>query len=243
MIPKVIHHTAPKDKKKWHPIWEECRESWIKNFPEFTFMFWSDEDLDNLIKESYPSYYQMYKNFPTQIIRVDFARLCILHRYGGIYCDMDFYCYKNFYDYLDEDLYVVESWEDWGERIQNSLMVSIKEHEFWVLCMKEIYDFYSNNLHLFPLDIYRRLDGKSRIELILRTAGPKIFNKSMDKYKGKGSILPKELFNPKLELQFNWVDNIEYDFKYKYSEVHEYYQELNSQENEIFTRHYLTGMW
>jgi mannosyltransferase OCH1-like enzyme len=239
MIPKIIHHTAPKDKDEWHSIWEECRESWIRNFPGFTFMFWSDEDLDNLINESYSNYYEMYKNFPAQIIRVDFARFCILHKYGGIYSDMDFYCYKNFYDFLDKDLYAVESWEDWGEKMQNSLMVSVEGHEFWILCMKEIYDFYSNNLHILTKDIYDKLEKGSRIELILRIAGPKLFDRTINNYKGKGHILPKELFNPKINLQFNWVA----DGVNKYKEVYDYYQDLNSKENQVFTRHYLTGAW
>lgn len=239
MIPKIIHHTAPEDKSKWSPIWNECRESWIRNFPGFNFMFWNDEDLDNLVKESYSQYYEMYSNFPEQIIRVDFARLCILHKYGGIYSDMDFYCYKNFYDFLDGDLYAVESWEDWEEKVQNSLMVSVKDHEFWTLCMKEIYDFYSSNLHIMSLEIYKKLDKDSRNELILRLAGPKLFNRSMNNYDGIGNILPKELFNPKIDLQFNWVST----GANKYKEVYDYYKDLNSKENTVFTRHYLTGMW
>jgi hypothetical protein len=118
-------------------------------------------------------------------------------------------------------------------------MASVNNHEFWVLCMKEVYDFYSNNLHILSNDVYDRLDKKSRIELILRIAGPKLFGRSMNNYKGRGSILPKEFFNPKIDLQFNWVS----EGTNKYKEVYDYYQDLNSQEKEVFTRHYLTGVW
>jgi hypothetical protein len=111
-IPKIIHHIAPKKKNKWHPVWVDCYDSWKVNFPEeeYEYILWNDsDDIDSFIKNEYPQYWKTYKNLPLHTQKIDFARIAIIHKYGGIYSDMDVYCYKNFYeDLVGKDCCLVE---------------------------------------------------------------------------------------------------------------------------------------
>ena len=135
MISQIIHQLAPTDTSKWHPLWSKCQQSWLKHFNNFEYKLWNNEDIDNLIQKQYPQYYQTYSEFPIHIMKIDFARLAILRLYGGIYADMDVFCYKNFYHELTEaDCYVVEN--PYGnDPIENSLMASRPNHDFWTQCM------------------------------------------------------------------------------------------------------------
>lgn len=216
MIPKIIHQTGP-DPDKWHPIWKECSETWKNTFPDFQYMYWTDDDLRNLIKEKYSEFLDLYDSFPYHIMRVDFARFCILHSYGGIYADLDIYCYKNFYDLLKRDLYILESWSDWKERVQNSLMVSSPNQEFWEKCM------YFSGIKFI-------LNQKNNYkEYILESCGPKLISKILD---SSVKFLPKERFNPIVENQFNRG----------YEKAIKDFNTLKDDKN-VFTRHYLTSTW
>ena len=216
MIPKIIHQTGP-DEQKWHPIWKECSESWKSIFPDFQYVYWTDDDLRNLVKEQYSEFIELYDGFPHHIMRVDFARFCILHSYGGIYTDLDVYCYKNFYDLLKRNLYIVESWDDWGEKVQNSLMISTPNQEFWEKCMFfSGVKFLSNHQNNFK-------------DYILESCGPKLISRILDP---SVKFLPKELFNPTVEYQFNQ----------KYEEAIKDFHDLKNSQN-VYTRHYLTSTW
>lgn len=139
MIPKIIHQIAPSNQDSWHPFWKKCQESWLSNFPDFEYKLWNDqEDIDNFIKQHYPKYYGLYRSFPVHVMRIDFVRLCILHHFGGIYADMDVFCYQNFYDELTEDFYLVENLTDefTTALYENPLMIAKKNLPFFEFCVE-----------------------------------------------------------------------------------------------------------
>ena len=133
MIPKIIHHTGPSNKDNWHPLWFKCRESWLKCFPNHEHRFWNDEDIDNLVYNNYPQYWEMYNSFPVHIMKIDFIRFCFMDKFGGIYADLDYYCYKNFEHVLVNDSYVVEN-PFGNDPIENSLMASVPNSFFFKQC-------------------------------------------------------------------------------------------------------------
>jgi mannosyltransferase OCH1-like enzyme len=224
MIPKIIHQTGP-DPEKWHPIWKECQESWRDKFPDFEYKFWTDEDIRQLVKENYSEFLDLYDSFTNHIMRVDFARFCILHSYGGIYADLDIYCYQHFYHLLKKDLYVLESWTEWGEKVQNSLMISSPGQKFWEKCM-----------HFTNFNYYLKNNYDNSSDCILNTCGPRLISNIVDK---SVKFLPKEIFNPKVDHQFNWGR----DDKIKYQNaINDYYYHRENEKN-VITRHYLTGKW
>lgn len=134
MIPRIIHQTAPDNKSNWHPLWHPCQQSWLTNFADAEYKMWSDSDIDQLIEQHYPQYWSNYCKFPVHIMRIDFVRFAIMHHVGGIYADMDYYCYSNFYNELTNSVYLVEN--PYGnDPIENSLMCSEPGHPFWIQCM------------------------------------------------------------------------------------------------------------
>lgn len=141
MIPKIIHQTGPTDKLKWHPLWHKCQQSWLDCFSGFEYKFWNDEEIDNLIKECYPQYYKMYSEFPIHIMKIDFARFCILHKFGGIYADLDVFCYYNFYEDLQNGAHLIEN-PLGNDAFENSLMCSRPNELFFLQCIEKSFERY-----------------------------------------------------------------------------------------------------
>jgi mannosyltransferase OCH1-like enzyme len=173
-IPKIIHQTAPSDETKWNPIWKPCQESWKRNFPNWEYRLWNDEDLDIFIKTKYSWFYPTFSGYSKNINRIDAARYFILYEYGGIYSDMDFECLKNFeHLLLDGCVNIAESPHYPGEKYQNALMVSTKHHPFWK-------------------SIWKYLDKHKTHENVLVSTGPH----AIISHEGMFHPLPREKFAP-----------------------------------------------
>jgi hypothetical protein len=155
MIPKIIHHCGPSDRSKWDPIWHPCYNSWLEHFPEgeYKHIYWSNEETIDVVHTYYPEFKQTFDSFPMDVLRWDFSRYCIMHKYGGIYADLDIYCYKNFYEKVDGfDIILVES-IDHSSNVENSLMASKPSMDFYYECLKTSERTYLNNKHLNPEEI------------------------------------------------------------------------------------------
>lgn len=214
-VPKIIHHIAPLDKERWHPIWDYCYPTWKERFSNFEHRLWNDHtDIDTLVRNFYPDYWQLYQDLPTHINRIDFARFCILHKYGGIYADMDVYCYKNFYDEINAELQIVEA--PYGvEFLENALMVSIPNHQFWIDCMdlskKQFYEVVSKKN--IDLQFFNNIATQ---HILTTLSGPNLVCRTWRKWVNRGvKTLPGILYNN---------HGMSYHPEYR-------------------TRHMLTGMW
>jgi hypothetical protein len=202
MIPKIIHQTGPTDLTKWHPLWFKCQESWKKNFLDFEYRFWNDEEIDELIEEHFPQYWKMYNEFPIHILKIDFVRLCFMYQYGGIYADLDYYCYSNFYDELKNEVYLVEN-PFGNDPIENSLMCSVPKHDFWIECMeltKERYEYVKrkfperiDNLKIISCDEHHGL--KLRPQIVFLLTGTNHLSSAFRMTRQKVSTLPGKWFN------------------------------------------------
>ena len=56
---------------------------------DWTFLWWTDDDLEWLLRTHYPQYAASYARMPHTIMKVDTARYFILHLHGGVYADVD----------------------------------------------------------------------------------------------------------------------------------------------------------
>jgi len=180
-IPKIIHQTAPKNKRKWHPIWNKCQKTWLKFFPipEYKHIMWHDKDLDSFVKNEFPFFYNnTYKNYDKNIKKIDSARYLILYKYGGIYADMDYMCFKNFYNILPKNkISISESPYKENEEIQNALMISPPNNLFW-------------------LDVIKLAEKRKHSNNILYSTGPRLLSDVYLQKKEKVNVLPSLLFNP-----------------------------------------------
>jgi len=96
---KIIHQIwynfkNPDEEQPIPDKYKKLRESWKINNPEWTHILWHDKMGDWLVYKHYPNFWETYSNYKYPIQRVDAIRLCILHRYGGIYADTDTECFK-----------------------------------------------------------------------------------------------------------------------------------------------------
>jgi inositol phosphorylceramide mannosyltransferase catalytic subunit len=192
-IPKIIHQTAPTDKSKWPAIWRKCQQSWRTYFPapEYEYRMWTDEDIDNLVKTDYPHFYPIYAGYDKNIKRIDIVRYFILYKYGGIYADMDYMCFRNFYDLLPQDkVSISESPFKNNENLQNALMMSPAGHPFWLKVIQNAKDRATK----------RPKDGKNDV---LYQTGPVLISDTYAENKEMVNVLPIPQWNPPKEVQDN----------------------------------------
>ena len=182
-IPKIIHQTAPADESKWPLTWHKCQDSWKRHFPEpeYRHIMWHDEDLDLFVKKNYGWFYPIYINYDKKIKRIDIARYMILHKYGGIYADMDYYCNKNFYNQLENNkINIVESPYKYNEHLQNSLMASIPQNKLWI-------------------EILRKAISRKNIPHPNTSTGPRLLSSVYLTNRDKIHVLDYNYYNPKLK--------------------------------------------
>lgn len=170
------------------------RDSWFIKNPTWYHIEWNKLMCVSLVQTFYPEHNDMFKNYKYEIQRCDAIRYLILHRYGGIYADMDYYCNRPFDDALQEypnDIYFVQtpngsSFVSEEDNVSNSLMYSVPNHPFWKQAMIELEKnqtgpyFYTKHL------------------TVMFTTGPGILNRiyTQYKYQYKLKSLPWRLFHP-----------------------------------------------
>ena len=140
VIPKIIHQTwkTTSVPEHWRQSFDNCQKLVAQEGWEYKL--WTDDDNRNLIKSFYPWFLTQYDTYEKNIHRADVVRYFILHRYGGIYMDLDiapktngmftaFYeLYKNYAIGLggNKDGNAV------GDQIYtNAFMMSSPRHAFW----------------------------------------------------------------------------------------------------------------
>lgn len=121
-IPKIFHQIWLGQDELPEEFWY-YRNTWIKHHPDWEFWFWRDNNLKPLI-------YQEIFDQSTEIVqKANILRIEVLNRYGGIYVDTDFECYRNI-EPLIEDLEIFGCGEREGI-IGNAFIGGIPEHQTW----------------------------------------------------------------------------------------------------------------
>lgn len=186
-IPKIIHQTAPRDRSKWPAKWNKCYKTVQEVFPkpEYQHVLWTDEDNEAFVKEHYPQYYDLYINYPYKINRIDIIRCMILHKYGGIYLDMDYYVEKNFYDTLIPGrIHLLASIFPWNEIYQNSLMASPPGEQFWLDCVDLSLKGFMDRIH------HDKILKKGKVIYVLSMTGPRLLDAIARRTTTKTKIKP-----------------------------------------------------
>ena len=199
---KIIHQVwfnTIQSKKKTKESYDKLsmyRNSWKKRNPTWFHFEWNAVLAENLIKNIYPEHYSMYKQYDYEIQKCDAVRYFFLHRYGGLYVDMDYYCNKSFDEVFlkyKKPFYLVQSPNNGGGYFSNSLMFSKPKHQFWK------YMFIDMEVNkTYPVYYSRHL-------IVMYTTGPGILSRvyNKHKYKLKLSYFPAKLFHP-----YGITDNI-----------------------------------
>lgn len=139
MIPKIIHQTW---KNHDLPVPASMPESWKALNPDWEYRFWTDEQLADFVEEFYPKLWPLYQAADKPVMKADIARYLILHKFGGIYTDIDTTCLAPLSPLENEHRVVLsqEPIEHWAEHsgprnmpylVFNGTMVSPAGHPFW----------------------------------------------------------------------------------------------------------------
>jgi hypothetical protein len=137
-VPKILHQMAPRDRADWHPIWHRCQESWQRHFGTFEYQMWDQFRTEEFVRQEFPAHYPVYAACPLHIVKIDLVRYLILLRHGGIYADMDVFCYANFHEDLDREVHLVQTLNITNdETVQNCLMAGMSGHPFFQACFDE----------------------------------------------------------------------------------------------------------
>ncbi|MCX6849136.1 MAG: glycosyltransferase [Verrucomicrobia bacterium] len=145
MIPRIIHQ--PWKTRNLPPLMREFQESWFKHHPEWEYRLWTNEDNKRLIHEQYPQYAEVFRRFTPPIVKIDFIRLAYMHRFGGLYTDMDFEALRPI-DLLLADGRIAVGRENGGIGIPmcgrpfiiNAFIASPAGHPLWLEIMQAMAD-------------------------------------------------------------------------------------------------------
>lgn len=180
-IPKIIHQTwkteiIPDTMKNY-------TKSWQVNHPTWTYMFWTDLTIRDMIRDHYPWFLHYFDQYPHQIMRVDAFRIFVLHRYGGVYSDIDMECFKPLDPLLNESALLL--FLEWPGSISNAIMASSPGHPFWEYCFQEL--------------IRKHISVGEHTEAWSAT-GPKFITTALNSYKAQNSrnyqLYPSYFFFP-----------------------------------------------
>lgn len=147
MIPRIIHQTW--STSSIPPHLAAYRGTWCLHHAGWEHRFWDDDANDALIARHYPSFGDYYRRAVPRILRVDLVRLAYLHRFGGVYADMDCEALRPV-DHLLAFPGVVVARESRGiglsmrrrDFILNAIMAGPAAHPLWLDVMERMSEAY-----------------------------------------------------------------------------------------------------
>lgn len=110
-IPRIIHQTWADTNIPTRIFKKEWTDSWKTNNSKCMHKLWTDNDIRNLVKTHYQWFLDKYDNIYSKKSRpehgrrlADIGRYMILHRYGGVYTDLDTYCLKEVFPIFTKEM-------------------------------------------------------------------------------------------------------------------------------------------
>lgn len=96
---RIIHQTWTSEADIPRGL-RDCYASWRESNPDWSYRLWEDDDCDRFIEEQYPDVLERYRSCPLGIQKADIFRVCVVHRFGGVYADLDMMCLRPLDDLL-----------------------------------------------------------------------------------------------------------------------------------------------
>ena len=138
-IPKIIHQTY-----KNHNLpetYKMCQTEIKRLHPDFEYRFYTDEDMDRLMKTEFPEYYDKFNELPRMIMKIDMFRYFLMYKYGGMYADMDYLMFKSF-DILNEKVVIPTNSDLVNNKLTNlgnCIFASEPNHPYWKSLMDTLF--------------------------------------------------------------------------------------------------------
>ncbi len=139
-IPKILHQTY-KSEDTLPPTYARCQTVAKRLHEGWTYMFWTDERMEEEVRQSFPELYPVFSILPRMIMKIDVFRYCLMWKYGGVYADLD-YLFRKPFDMMNEGLVLPisrrQSKMKYQLRFGNSVFASSPGHPFWRLVLDDI---------------------------------------------------------------------------------------------------------
>lgn len=188
-IPKIIHQI-------WSGISEplpEClkvlTETWKEQYPEWNYLLWDNDMMNNFVRKNYPQYWNIYNKYPYNVQRWDSIRYLILNKMGGMYVDSDYESIhpmdqllkdKTCCFAIEPELHRKVFPRDVEEVFNNALMASIPEHPFMCKIISTVFTeaileyqgpkdlcVFNTTGPWILIDLYRELTEKEKEDIYL----------------------------------------------------------------------------
>ena len=114
----------------------EILPTWVEKHPDFEVKIWTEDHLGDL--ELRNSSVILNKDLNPGL-RADFLRLEILHKYGGIYADVDMVCVQNFLPLISLEANFISGISNTSAfESNNGLIISAAGHPFVEFMINEL---------------------------------------------------------------------------------------------------------
>jgi len=145
---KIIHQTWVDEDIPRNIYKQEWQDSWKNMSPDWDYMFWTDEDNERLIRDEYPSFWDTFQKVDKGVVKSDLCRILYLHKYGGIYADMDFICLRDMAPLLSPlgGHIVLGTHNNPRQPLPNAWMYSPKGDQFWLTMAHDSFRDLQNNV-------------------------------------------------------------------------------------------------
>ncbi len=184
-VPRIIHQTW-----KTKDVPEKLRayqQTWLNMHPGWQHILWTDNDIEEFIQKEYEWFYQTWRSYPHQIQRVDAFRYFVLHKFGGIYADLDMQCLTSFEPLIRKTQGVLFGQEnqmhkDGMMRVGNAIMLSEPNHPFWPHVFQSLMDIAPQSTE--------------KISCVFTTTGPSFLHEVYRKHPQGVTVLGSNAFYP-----------------------------------------------
>lgn len=188
MIPKIIHQTwinsnIPESFQHW-------QKSWGKMNPDFKYILWTNEDIEDLINEQDFEIKNLFYSYKNNICRIDLARYLILNKFGGLYVDIDFECLKPHHKLLSGHQLMMGLEPDTHSNYKKTVSSGIRT----IVCNAWM---ASEPKHPFWSHLLSHLLSSQFNSDVLEITGPFALTRAIASYGGKDiSIIPSKYIYP-----------------------------------------------
>jgi hypothetical protein len=172
-IPKIIHQTYSSESVP--RVYANCVRSCLQLNPDWRYMFWSDQDARNFIRDNYPTYLGMFDKYSNKLMKADAMRYFVLDYYGGIYMDMDMKCLRPIKELLaDKRMVLVPE-----SHVQSLLLYK----KFSIVTNAIMASEPSHPFLSYVIDQLQRFQVKTSVNNVIYVTGPNMLQAVLESYR------------------------------------------------------------
>jgi len=142
VIPHILHMVWIPDKSKsggeMPDQFQFNKKMWKETHPNWEIKVWNDEANRKLIAEDYAWFLPTYDSLTQIIYKVDAMKYVFLHKYGGVYTDLDTLPSFNIENVTQGEQLIMMKYNEAGGNINNNFYATVAGHPYFLDLMKGI---------------------------------------------------------------------------------------------------------